>query len=303
MGWPESGNVTDVDGSATYEGGATGVYTRNHDYDAATGDLINATSGHFTADVALEATFGQLADDSIAPNMLNTVTGTIDGFTLNPSEPGGPEPANEWSVTRAHKRDVDKDALRESWQRQAADLGFDAHGLTARAAQHEAGRTADRESLAHAEGRAGTTQTKENAPDRAVAWAVEHLSEREAVFSRTSLLTAALAWRPGAVTIGEAEAAVARLEKAGTLLAANHPVPGDSLTTDKAVAEERETVALMERGRGRGAVAMRGRTVRQGVAQRPPHQRTEGGGEADPCRTRTAWSAFRAMPGPARPPC
>ena len=97
-GLPESGNVTDVDGSATYEGGATGVYTRNHDYDAATGDLINATSGHFTADVALEATFGQLADDSIAPNMLNTVTGTIDGFTLNPSEPGGPEPANEWSV-------------------------------------------------------------------------------------------------------------------------------------------------------------------------------------------------------------
>ena len=153
-------------------------------------------------------------------------------------------------MTRAHKRDVDKGALRESWQRQASDLGFDAHGLAAKAAQRAAGRTADRESLAHAEGRAGTAQTKENDPDRAVAWAVAHLSEREVVFSRTNLLTAALAWRPGAVNIGEAEAAVARLEKAGTLLAANHPVPGDSLTTDKAVADERETVALMERGRG-----------------------------------------------------
>ena len=172
-------------------------------------------------------------------------------------------------VTRAHKRDVDKDALRESWQRQAADLGFDAHGLAAKAAQREAGRTADRESLAHAEGRAGTTQTKEYAPGRAAEWAVEHLSEREAVFSRTNLLTAALAWKPGAVTIGEAVAAVARLEKAGTLLAANHPVPGDSLTTDKAVADERETVALMERGRGRGAVAMRGRAVDKALRNGP----------------------------------
>ena len=53
--------------------------------------------------------------------------------------------------------------------------------------------------------------------DAAMAWAVEHLSEREAVFAKTDLLAAALAWKPGSVTIGEAEAAVARLEKAGTL--------------------------------------------------------------------------------------
>ena len=172
-------------------------------------------------------------------------------------------------VTRAHKRDVDRDALRESWVRQASDLGFDAHGLAAAAAQREAGRTADRESLTHADGRPGPAQPKNNAPDRAVAWAVAHLSEREAVFSKTSLLTAALAWKPGAVGIGEAEAAVARLAKAGTLLAANHPVPGDSLTTDRAVADERETIALMERGRGRGTVAMRGRTVDKALRNGP----------------------------------
>ena len=34
-------------------------------------------------------------------------------------------------MTRAHKRDVDKGALRESWQKQAADLGFDAEKLVA----------------------------------------------------------------------------------------------------------------------------------------------------------------------------
>ena len=57
-----------------------------------------ATSGHFTADVSLMATFGQVpvsATDTtgtIAPNLLNTVSGTIDNFMLS----GGEE--NEWSV-------------------------------------------------------------------------------------------------------------------------------------------------------------------------------------------------------------
>ena len=88
-----------------------------------------------------------------------------------------------------------------------------------------------------------------------------HLSEREAVFARTDLLAATLSWRTGAVTIGEAEQAVARLERAGVLHAANAPVPGDSLTTDKAIADEKETVALMERGRGASKSVMRSRAV------------------------------------------
>ena len=67
----------------------------------------------------------------------------------------------------------------------------------------------------------------ESAAEQAMAWAVLHLSEREAVFSRTGLLAAALAWNPGAVTIGDAENTVARLEKAGTLHAANLPVRGE----------------------------------------------------------------------------
>ena len=172
-------------------------------------------------------------------------------------------------VTRAHKRDVDKEALRESWRTQAADLGFDVRGIAADAERREALRAADREALAHPEGLTGSEKSMESAADRAVGWAVAHLSEREAVFSRTNLLTAALAWKPGAVTIGEAEAAVGRLEKGGILHAANLPVPGDSLTTDKAVADERETIALMERGRGRGAVPMSGRAVDKALHNGP----------------------------------
>ncbi len=162
-------------------------------------------------------------------------------------------------MTRAHKRDVDKDALRQSWKNQAAGLGFDVQALAAETAQREVDKESGRDAADHSGNRQGSGRIAE--ADRAAAWAVAHLSEREAVFSRTDLLAAMLARRPGAVTIGEAEGAVTRLEKAGALHAANLPVPGQSLTTDKAVADERETVALMRAGRDRGAAAMRGRAV------------------------------------------
>ena len=170
-------------------------------------------------------------------------------------------------MTRAHKREVDRDALRESWQRQASELGFDAPRLVDEARHRQA--AYGNRPLAHAghdrEAEPGTTTEA----DRAAAWAVAHLSEREAVFSRTDLLTSALAWKPGKVSIGEAEAAVTRLEKAGTLLAADYPVPGDSLTTDRTAADERETIALMERGQGRGAAPMRGRAVDKALRNSP----------------------------------
>ena len=163
-------------------------------------------------------------------------------------------------MTRAHKRDIDRDALHESWQRQATELGFDARGLVDEARHWQA---------THGDPALEAETGMMAEADRAAAWAVAHLSEREAVFSRTDLLTATLSRKPGAVGIGEAEAAVARLEKSGTLLAANHPVPGDSLTTDRTVADERETIALMERGQGRGAAPMRGHAVDKALRNGP----------------------------------
>ena len=99
---PESDNVAQVTGSARYLGGATGVYVSNNEYDSATGDVIDATSGFFTADADLRAYFAQTVDDAdtadvdeagmIPPNMLNTLTGTIDNFMLQHGE------VNTWSV-------------------------------------------------------------------------------------------------------------------------------------------------------------------------------------------------------------
>ena len=101
-----SGAVTTVTGKATYSGGATGVYVKNVYNDD--GTLGMATSGHFNADASLMAYFGQVNDDqttpegTIAPNLLNTLTGTIDNFQLS----GGEE--NKWSV--ALSGDIDDSA-------------------------------------------------------------------------------------------------------------------------------------------------------------------------------------------------
>ncbi len=80
--------LNDVEGSATYEGDATGVYVRNVFTDS--GEIDTATSGHFTADALLKAYFG---GDDVAVNLQNTVTGTIDSFALS-----GGEAADAWSV-------------------------------------------------------------------------------------------------------------------------------------------------------------------------------------------------------------
>ena len=169
-------------------------------------------------------------------------------------------------MTRSYKREMDREALREIWQRQAADLGFDAQELRTEAAQREPTREHSQEP--------GTAPDEIREPEktpaeRAVAWAVEHLAEREAVFSRNDLLAAALASEPGAVAIEDVLHAVDDLEKSGKLHAANLPVPGESFTTDKAIADEKETIALMHEGQGRGAIPMRGRAVDKALRNGP----------------------------------
>ena len=86
-----SGSVAEVEGSATYEGGAVGVYVRNVYLPSTTGEkeLDSATSGHFKADASLMVYF---SGNDVALNKQNTVTGTIDNFALAGGE------ANEWSV-------------------------------------------------------------------------------------------------------------------------------------------------------------------------------------------------------------
>ena len=132
----------------------------------------------------------------------------------------------------------------------------------------DAGRTRDPDAAA------GAAPTL---PAEAAAWAAAHLAEREAVFSRADLLAATLAWRPGAVSIEEAEKEVRKMLSAGTLRAAPALASGDGLTTDKALADERETIGLMRAGQDRGRPVMRGWMVSARLRRGPL---TEGQREA-----------------------
>ena len=194
-------------------------------------------------------------------------------------------------MTRVSKRDVDKDALREHWREQAKAMGFDANALTARAvhspdisygksgkdisASDAAPGKTGRELSASdaATGKTGravepsmadiptpASESRDLATE-AIKWAVAHLAERDAVFSRSELLAAALSWKPGTVSVEAAERAVEGLRKENGLYVAPAFHTGDGLTTDRALADERETIGLMREGQGRGRPVMRSWTV------------------------------------------
>ncbi|MCY3830197.1 MAG: relaxase domain-containing protein [Rhodospirillaceae bacterium] len=190
-------------------------------------------------------------------------------------------------MTRAAKRDVDRAELRETWEKQAADLGFEAKALVAEAMERGSTGPAKAGGGAKDAGKGdeatGVRQADlfEHAarpgPAReAVGWALAHLSERDAVFARTDLLAVALAYSPGAASIGEIERAVNDLQREGRL----HDAPAfpgsgpgqagsGGLTTERAVADERETIALMRAGAGRGKAPMKGWTVDRHLRKGP----------------------------------
>ncbi len=153
-------------------------------------------------------------------------------------------------VTRAHKRDVDKSALRRQWSRQASELDFSAKAVVSRT----------RRSVAKT-GDALSQQDLFANPDysatQAAQWAVKHLSERQSVFTHAALLTAVLGKEPGAVTVESAEKAILDLERKGGLHRANGMHRASGWTTDRALARESETISLMRAGRGKGPRMMR----------------------------------------------
>ncbi len=150
-------------------------------------------------------------------------------------------------MTRARKREVDKKELRRSWERQAGELGFSPDRVRAKAMR--AGRERPMPDLFTDRGQPAA---------EAASWAVEHLSERRAVFGHGDLLAAALAREPGAVTAEAAERAVSELEREGGLHAAGGLDRGSHWTTDAAMARESEAIALMHAGQGSGRPIMRG---------------------------------------------
>ena len=150
-------------------------------------------------------------------------------------------------MTRAHKRDVDKGRLRETWKLQASMHGFSPDAVHANARQAERDRSPP-DLFTH----------PGNAAGDAARWAVEHLSERQAVFGHSDLLAATLGRDPGTVSAAAAERAIAALERRGGLHAARGLDHGRHWTTDAALAREAETLDLMRAGQGAEKAIMRG---------------------------------------------
>ncbi len=173
-------------------------------------------------------------------------------------------------MTRAAKRDVDRDALRGTWERQAAELGFDARSLVDTAMERDFDRDGkDGPPAAARQADLFQSAARSDPAREAVDWALAHLSERSAVFAKTDLLSAALAYSPGAASIEAIEQAVDALGREGRLHDAPALKGGGGLTTDKAVAGEREAVALMRSGQGRGKAPMRGWMVDRSLRKGP----------------------------------
>lgn len=125
-------------------------------------------------------------------------------------------------ATRDRKTAVDRDLLRQEWQALSWEHGID---------------------FTHSQGRGRQAATHDDV-QAALAQAVEHLGERDAVFTRMELLRTALELGVGIVTIDELDAGLEEARQSGLLIAS-----GEDYTTAAAQAREAEILSIEESGR------------------------------------------------------
>ena len=144
--------------------------------------------------------------------------------------------------TRAEKVHEDPTAARERWQADAKAHGWD----------YEAHK---REAIERAAGCEQRPADSVRVADHSVAFATQHLSERESRVTRADLETAAMGRAMGEATPAEIRAAVDRAVVDGTLVpreidhGSNHPATA-AFTTPQAIRDESRMLASEMRGRG-----------------------------------------------------
>lgn len=134
-------------------------------------------------------------------------------------------------ATREAKTDVDRVALREGWRESSRALGVDYSPKPAVVAERDTARQA--------------------AAVDAVAFAVAHHTERQAVVKHTQLVQAALERGTGGTDLAAIRAEITRQVETGGLIRA-----GERYTTPEAQQRERDILAVAERGRGAVAPMM-----------------------------------------------
>ena len=101
------------------------------------------------------------------------------------------------------------------------------------------------------------SQEPERGVLEAVARAVSHVAERRTAIPEAEIRAVALGHAPGRYTLAEVDGAIARLVQGGELIEAERRGMDRAFVTDRAVKAERQVLASMRAGRGKG-VALAG---------------------------------------------
>ncbi len=97
------------------------------------------------------------------------------------------------------------------------------------------------------------SQEPERGVLEAVARAVAHVAERRTAIPEAEIRAVALGHAPGRYTLAEVDGAIARLVSGGELIEAERRGMDRAFVTDRAVKAERQVLASMRTGRGKGA--------------------------------------------------
>ena len=97
------------------------------------------------------------------------------------------------------------------------------------------------------------SQEPERGVLEAVARAVAHVAERRTAIPEAEIRAVALGHAPGRYTLAEVDGAIARLVQGGELIEAERRGMDRAFVTDRAVKAERQVLASMRAGRGKGA--------------------------------------------------
>lgn len=150
-------------------------------------------------------------------------------------------------ATRERKTESTSDVLRDRWEKEARGVGIDFAGM-----KRDAVKSSEK-TLPKA------ADSYEKEAGKAVAWAIEHLSEREQAFPRVELSETALKFVRGkSVGVDALETAIDRYLERGVL--AEH-ANSELLTTHRAKTAEQTLLSVIENGKGNG------RTVLSSVAE------------------------------------
>ena len=122
------------------------------------------------------------------------------------------------------------------------------------------------------------SQEPERGVLEAVARAVAHVGERRTAIPEAEIRAVALGHAPGRYTLAQVDAAIARLAAGGELIEAERRGMDRAFVTDRAVKAERQVLASMRAGRGKGMALAGADAVEARLGAVAAHRGPEGSG-------------------------